>query len=424
MRTLDATLQAAMEAQSGEGIFQVQIHNGLHSTIDEDSTYNLTPTRYKIDNLELTVTIDIVSWYAANWGTVFVRVGRGRKVSGVDYYHYTPWYFYHSATTNRKEITLHCNIFPDNKSISTAGDGSVETTLDNAINQVNYGAGAPAYNSFSLPAETEWWHGIQFYPTGKILQAQNAANLPGILKQKYLAYLYANDNNELTAISKNYNYGNETPIAIAGTTIINITIDSISHARYFTWRDEADTIHTSGSSTRPLHNLGFIESTVTPELDGYQNGITITIPVDLQLEPLDFLEITEAANVENGNLGPRYLGYCEIIETFDPKERIAWYQTLKSIDWLSNTAGGAMPSTIERVAAYTPLVSTGFDGNLTPSVNNLQALAQAVDDLPRSLTTTERDAIATPRAGLTIFNSSTLKLNFYDGSAWRVVTST
>ena len=34
-----------------------------------------------------------------------------------------------------------------------------------------------------------------------------------------------------------------------------------------------------------------------------------------------------------------------------------------------------MPGTIDRVAAYTPLVTTSFDGLLTPAVNNLQALA-------------------------------------------------
>jgi len=41
----------------------------------------------------------------------------------------------------------------------------------------------------------------------------------------------------------------------------------------------------------------------------------------------------------------------------------------------------------------------------------------------KSLTTTQRDAIASPKAGMTIFNSSTSKLNFYTGSAWEAVTS-
>lgn len=43
--------------------------------------------------------------------------------------------------------------------------------------------------------------------------------------------------------------------------------------------------------------------------------------------------------------------------------------------------------------------------------------------LPPRMTTTERDAISTPAAGLTVYNSTTNKLNFYNGTAWEAVTS-
>lgn len=42
---------------------------------------------------------------------------------------------------------------------------------------------------------------------------------------------------------------------------------------------------------------------------------------------------------------------------------------------------------------------------------------------PPSLTTTERNAIATPLAGVMVYNSTTNKLNFYNGTAWEQVTS-
>jgi len=42
--------------------------------------------------------------------------------------------------------------------------------------------------------------------------------------------------------------------------------------------------------------------------------------------------------------------------------------------------------------------------------------------LPR-MTTAQRDAIGTPAEGLLVYNTSTLKLNFRDNGAWRVVTS-
>lgn len=42
--------------------------------------------------------------------------------------------------------------------------------------------------------------------------------------------------------------------------------------------------------------------------------------------------------------------------------------------------------------------------------------------LPR-MTATQRDAIATPAAGLLVYNTTSGKLNFYNGSAWEAVTS-
>lgn len=44
---------------------------------------------------------------------------------------------------------------------------------------------------------------------------------------------------------------------------------------------------------------------------------------------------------------------------------------------------------------------------------------------PLNLTTTQRDAIPASQltTGLTITNTSTGKLNFWDGAAWRAVTS-
>lgn len=41
-----------------------------------------------------------------------------------------------------------------------------------------------------------------------------------------------------------------------------------------------------------------------------------------------------------------------------------------------------------------------------------------------SMTTTQRDAIVSPESGRIIYNSTTGKINFYDGSTWRVITST
>jgi hypothetical protein len=39
------------------------------------------------------------------------------------------------------------------------------------------------------------------------------------------------------------------------------------------------------------------------------------------------------------------------------------------------------------------------------------------------MTTTQRDAIASPASGLEVFNTTTGKMNFFDGDAWKVITS-
>lgn len=43
--------------------------------------------------------------------------------------------------------------------------------------------------------------------------------------------------------------------------------------------------------------------------------------------------------------------------------------------------------------------------------------------LPPRMTTGQRDAIATPAEGLQIYNTTTKKINFYNGTAWEAVTS-
>jgi hypothetical protein len=53
----------------------------------------------------------------------------------------------------------------------------------------------------------------------------------------------------------------------------------------------------------------------------------------------------------------------------------------------------------------------------------LDAASTTKGFLPPRMTTAERDAISTPPAGLMVYNTSTNKLNFYNGSAWEAVTS-
>lgn len=63
-------------------------------------------------------------------------------------------------------------------------------------------------------------------------------------------------------------------------------------------------------------------------------------------------------------------------------------------------------------------------GTNTPNATALLDLTSTTQGfLPPRMTTTQRNAIASPAAGLVVFNTSTNKINFYNGTAWEAVTS-
>jgi hypothetical protein len=68
-------------------------------------------------------------------------------------------------------------------------------------------------------------------------------------------------------------------------------------------------------------------------------------------------------------------------EVFNKKLSPSWQWQIRFLDVFANTEGGAIPSTIEAAAPYTPINVSNFDKNLNSTVNNLQALADRVDEL-------------------------------------------
>jgi hypothetical protein len=61
-------------------------------------------------------------------------------------------------------------------------------------------------------------------------------------------------------------------------------------------------------------------------------------------------------------------------------------------------------------------------GTASPSAAALLDVSSTTKGfLPPRMTTTERNAIVTPPAGLVIYNTSTNVLNFYNGTAWAAV---
>jgi hypothetical protein len=87
-----------------------------------------------------------------------------------------------------------------------------------------------------------------------------------------------------------------------------------------------------------------------------------------------------------------------------------------------NTTGRGADTVTERMR----INSAGNVGINTTTIDPsclLQLTSTAKGFRPPAMTTTNRAAIATPIAGLMIYNTTTNKLNFYNGTAWEVVTS-
>lgn len=77
-------------------------------------------------------------------------------------------------------------------------------------------------------------------------------------------------------------------------------------------------------------------------------------------------------------------------------------------------------STIQTAASYASMANDGLDIVVDSSV---VSKIKSTGILFPSFTTSERDALTGVDTGSTIYNSTTNKLNFYNGSAWEAITS-
>jgi hypothetical protein len=363
-RTLDAALLAAMNLGSFTPYFKLELLDSDRATVLFSTT---EVTGFELDGLTAKVSFHdptLLSVYST------FRLTRGIIVSGVPNT-ITSSQFYPRVDRHEKRIrTIEGHVFPI-AYYSTPGDvtySQIITTICTTFGlSVVHADPAAAYLSY------------QFYPTGRTFTMNDVKQFFTVLRQKYLVFATDLGNDSLYFYQANL----AGPAYPAGYTVIKpglALVPGQGSLKYksFLSRDENNTTHTSGLATSPLHNLGFLPSTAShPDRTYfYDTNDWIVRDIPPNLKYLDFDAFRVYFDIATIVMYP-----VKVRELFDQKLHPSWQYQARFLDVFGTTEGGAIPSTIEASAPYTPLNVSNFNKNLNTSQNNLQAFADAVDDM-------------------------------------------
>ena len=367
-RSLTAPLLAAMNSGNFTPYFNVQL-------LDSDNITVLFSTTkvFSFDLEGLTAKVEFYDPYPYDSFTSF-RIQRGVLISGTPEVITSSAFMPDTDTLVDRHRTLQGHVFPA-EFFSTPGDVTYRTVIDTICGHFKQ---ATIYEDDGAA-----WLSYQFLPDGRTLTLNNAKSFFTLLRQKYLIfatdYGYGGGGNWL------YFYQAKTtaPAYPAGYTLVQgKRISQPGNTSYqektLLSRDEAGTLHYAGGTSKPIHNLGYIEAAASLPARYYfidtPQWIIRDIPPNLKY--LDFDAIRATFDNLDFRIWPTVLK-----ESFHTDQNPPWQHSAKYLDIFANTEGGALPGTIMAAAPYTPLNTTYFDKNLNSSQNNLQAFAEAVDEM-------------------------------------------
>ncbi len=362
-RTLDPDLLAAMNAGSFTPWFKLELLDSDRSTVlfetEEVVGFELEGLTCKVQFHEATYHSDYTTF----------RISRGIEVAGVPNYITSSQFYPFNDRHDKLVRSLEGHVFPF-AFFTTPGDVTYHEVIDAVCTE--YGLGVV----FADPAAA--WLDYQFYPTGRTLTLNSVKQFFTIIRQKYLIFATDNGDDELLF----YHAHNTAPAAGDYISFNPGKLLIPGHGSYkeksFLSRDENKTTHTSGSADAPIHNLGFLESTASHPARTYFYDTPDWVVQEIapNLKYLDFDGLKPTFNLITVTIWP-----ARMREIFDKKMHPSWQWQAKFLDVFGNTEGGAIPSTIEAAAPYTPINVTDFTHNLNSAQNNLQAFADKVDEL-------------------------------------------
>ena len=418
-RTLDATLEAALDA----GNYSKHIIRGWLG-LENSRSLEVQVISYRLTSTNLEMKFHTPTLISGGQGQDYEEctLERGLQIGETEYTVFTTNYQIMKCSRKEKIYTVNCEIGTNNK-YTANGDDTYENVINawfTGITTVGY---APTYQNPSAN-----WLDYQFLADGKQIILNQNTRLIHTLAQKYMIFIADYQDNELLVFSVHDTFARSIDHTIT-VSHVDLWIKNPQFKQY-RWIDENGTYNISEELGYPTHNLGYLESTANHPITNFNtpnNNIAtsygnpiVKLPFHLKYVRGD--KVSFRHEISTG-LYSSILAPLDITEILEPDSDIPWRIELTTLNFLSNTEGGQLPSTIERISNYTPLNTSGFDGILSEADNNLQAAMETIDDFPYIFTTAERNAL-TPTTNLIIFNSTTSKLNFWDGATWRAITST
>ncbi len=362
-RVVNATLTAALAAGTGKPFLAVSTGD-----VDGNVYASATPIAYKLTGTELEVTAPLPDTFG-DVAEKYVWLARGLTINGVSYYVNTSRFAIHRQVYSPHGLqTITARLFPK-QYYSAAGD----LTYNQVITAFCTAFGKTAVFKDGAAA----WLSYQFLPDGKQIIMNDANSFLAMLQQKYLIFAADGGSEQVLFYALNSLAVPAADFSFAPTADFSIGYNNIRN-RLFMWRDEVGTVHSDGTATDPIHNLGYLESTAAcPARHNPDFELEVTTRPDLRIADGDSIELS----VPGGNT---YQVFALVSEEFTQASKShphpRWSMTIRSNQVFENTAGGALPSTIERVSNYTPLNTSMFDGIMTEDQNNLQAAMDKIDN--------------------------------------------
>jgi hypothetical protein len=247
-------------------------------------------------------------------------------------------------------------------------------------------------------------------PTAIVITGQAAISLTDNNSNFFFGQRSESDTRVLNITSSNANYTQiigasgflTAKVVDNGTNSVILNVPNLDKGIWYNYSD------TTGYAT-----LG----SALGLLLGSAAGITVT-QADASHAAQVILDITRAYNGELGSLSIR--------NVTDPTKRLVFgYDTAlgtNGMGWIQSTKNGTGATALllnpegGQVAVGTSAPTTGVAFEVkVDAVNNPQAF------MPPKMTTAQRDAIASPGAGMVIYNTSTGVLNFHNGATWGAV---